>query len=248
MKHRIFIITFELVSFFILFILLYQMYVLNTNLYKQSENEMQMLEVANKLRQSSDDLTHFARTYAITNNKLYYKQYIDTLDIRNGKIPRPLMYDNIYWDLEKSVRISRHPDEKKVSLKQMINQLPFAQEEVEKLNLSEANSNDLVNLEFEAFDAMAQVPQNQKLAIELLHSQEYYNAKHKIMNPIDEFMMILDERIRNNSKDIEERIEQNFIFFLIISFVFIIGNFIIFKFIKKSLQDIIDIEVENNKK
>ena len=248
MKSKIFIITFELITFLILFFSVYQMYALNTTLYEQSKNKIQMIEVADKLRQSSDDLTHFARTYAVTNNKLYYKQYIDTLDIRNGKIPRPIMYDNIYWDLEKNIRLLRHPDGEKVALKKLIEQLPFTQDETEKLKLSEASSNDLVNLEIEAFDAMAQVPPNQKLAIELLHSQEYYNAKHNIMNPIDEFMMMLDERTQNNSKDIEEKIAQNFILFLITAFIFMIGNFIVFKFIKKSLHDIIDMEVEKNNK
>ena len=241
------IVTFEIVLFSILSVLLYKMFILNQSLYVESQNKSKMVKVADKLRQSSDDLTHFARAYAVTNNKLYYKQYFNTLDIRNGKLARPLMYDSIYWDLEKSIRDARHPKTQKLSLKQMIKELPFSIQEIDKLHLSEANSNDLGNLEIKAFDAMAQTPPNQELAIELLYSKEYYNAKHKIMNPIDEFMIMLDKRTQNNLRAARDDINQNFVMFLIASFIFIIGNFIIFKLIKKILHDMIDDEVEKNK-
>ena len=247
-KINILIITFEVVSFFILFILLHKMYALNQNLYTQSQNKIQMIKVADKLRQSSDDLTHFARTYAITNDKLYYQQYFQTLDIRNGKVARPLMYDSIYWDLEKSIRDARHPKTEKLSLKKMINQLPFTVQEIDKLTNSEANSNELVNLEVMAFEAMAQTPPKQQLAIKLLHSKEYYNAKHKIMNPIDEFIIMLDNRTKNNLMEAQNNINQNFILFLIVSAILIIGNIIVFKFVKKTLNNIIDEEVEKNRR
>ena len=54
--------------------------------------------LADELRQSSDDLTRLARTYAVTGDAKYEKQYFDILDIRNGKKPRPEHYERIYWD------------------------------------------------------------------------------------------------------------------------------------------------------
>ena len=50
--------------------LLFHMHLLDTTLYTSSQNKTKMLKVADELRQSSDDLTHIARTYTITNNKL----------------------------------------------------------------------------------------------------------------------------------------------------------------------------------
>ena len=215
MKIRnILIAIFEIVSLYMFFIILNEMYVLNNELYMYSENVSKMEVLADKLRQSSDDLTHFARTYAVTNNKLYYEQYMKTLDIRNGKAPRPYMYNSLYWDLEKDIRNVRHPDGKAKSLRSMIAELDFTEEEIEKLILSEKNSNDLVNLEKRAFRAMSQTPPDQKLAIELLHSKDYYAAKHKIMNPIDEFIIMINARKDVSLVEIQNNINKNFFTFL----------------------------------
>jgi methyl-accepting chemotaxis protein len=46
-------------------------------------------QLAEELRQSSDDLTRFARTYAVTGDTRYRDYYWKTLDIRNGKSLRP---------------------------------------------------------------------------------------------------------------------------------------------------------------
>ena len=54
--------------------------------------------LADELRQSSDDLTRLARTYVVTGDASYERQYMDILDIRGGKKPRPLNYERIYWD------------------------------------------------------------------------------------------------------------------------------------------------------
>jgi len=56
-------------------------------------------QLADELRQSSDDLTRMARTYAVTGNKKYEKFFNRVLRIRNGEVARPENYDQIYWDL-----------------------------------------------------------------------------------------------------------------------------------------------------
>ena len=247
-KLNIFIIIFEVALFSAIIFLLFQMHLLDTTLYTSSKNKTKMLKVADELRQSSDDLTHFARAYTITNNKLYREQYLYTLGIRNGEIPRPLMYDSIYWDLEKNIREKRHPGTKKISLKDIIKELPFSTQEINKLHFSEKSSNDLVNLEMMAFEAMSSNPPNQQYAIELLHSNDYYEAKHKIMYPIDEFMYILNKRLDNNFDKLERKVQNNFILFLVVLFIFIIGNFILYELMQKSLLKIIELEVENIRK
>ena len=54
---------------------------------------------ADELRQSSDDLTRYVRTYALTGDPIYETYYWEILDIRNGKKERPESYEKIYWDL-----------------------------------------------------------------------------------------------------------------------------------------------------
>jgi methyl-accepting chemotaxis protein len=51
--------------------------------------------LADELRQSSDDLTRLARTFVVTGDPAYERQYFDILDIRQGKKPRPQHYDRI---------------------------------------------------------------------------------------------------------------------------------------------------------
>ena len=56
-------------------------------------------ELARELRQSSDDLTRMARTYAVTGDERYRQYFQEILDIRNGAAPRPENYRLAYWDL-----------------------------------------------------------------------------------------------------------------------------------------------------
>lgn len=40
-----------------------------------------------------------ARTFVLAGNPIYQQHYLDILAIRDGKNPRPIHYDNTYWDL-----------------------------------------------------------------------------------------------------------------------------------------------------
>ena len=60
-----------------------------------TETRFQSYLLADELRQSSDDLTRLARTYVVTGDASYEQQYMDILDIRNGKKPRPAHYERI---------------------------------------------------------------------------------------------------------------------------------------------------------
>ena len=46
-------------------------------------------QLADELRQSSDNLTRMARTYVVTGNPLYEEYFRSILAIRNGEIARP---------------------------------------------------------------------------------------------------------------------------------------------------------------
>lgn len=56
------------------------------------------LKLANELKQSSDDLTRFARTYAATADPRYENYFQAILAIRDGKRPRPRDYGPFFWD------------------------------------------------------------------------------------------------------------------------------------------------------
>ncbi len=183
---------------------------LNIELKNIEYNRHEMFLKADELRQSSDDLTKFARMFVVTGNQLYKDNYHNVLAIRNGLEDRPKGYEQIYWDLTEPTRSLRHPLESKKSLQQSIQQLPFSEDEFKKLAESEKQSNLLVQLEEQAFNAMAglftdendqykiQGSRNQQLAIKLLYSDKYLEAKHSIMLPIDEFMVVLNDRTKHS--------------------------------------------------
>jgi len=260
---KILIIIFEVVTISLLLGLLYNVNRYAKKLYIASEQRYKMMLAADRLRQSSDDLTHFARTYVVTGNEKFKDRYFKTLSIRNGEAKRPKNYDAIYWDYYDKLRKQKHPDEKKLALNTIFARLPFTKEELAKLKLSKYNSDDLVNLEVEAFNAMKgfykdkngkytiKSEPNQTLAIKLMHSKEYYKAKQKIMAPIDDFIIMLNKRTKENIEKIQQKININFRLFVIVALIFVIGNIFIFLYLrkieKKKLENIYKLNIKLKK-
>lgn len=181
-----------------------------------------MVEKAHILRQSSDDLSRFSRSYVVSADEKYKDTYFEILDIRNGKVKRPKEYSKIYWDLLEPIRTKRHPREENSSLDKEMQELPYSPYEFEQLKEAKDNSDDLVSLETEAFYAMEGLfkdknekytisgEKNQALAIKLLHSKEYHKAKEKIMLPIDKFLFSIEERIHKLIDDTNHEINLLF--------------------------------------
>ena len=53
-----------------------------------SDRERESLALSAELRNSSDELTRLARTYVVTGNSRYEKQYWSVLALRDGREPR----------------------------------------------------------------------------------------------------------------------------------------------------------------
>ena len=163
---------------------------------------------ADELRQSSDDLTRLARTYAVTGDARYEEQYWDVLAIRNGEKPRPQNYERIYWDFVAANGQKPRPDGAKVSLQEMMKQLGFTEEEFAKLKEAQANSDALIWQETVAMSAVKglfddgngkftkQGEPDFELARRLMHDETYHKEKAKIMQPINEFFEMLDNRTK----------------------------------------------------
>src|SRR3982750_945691 len=63
------------------------------------EKQFRSYQLADELRHSSDDLTRFARAYVVTGDPKYERYYRAVVAIREGQQPRPVHYENAYWDL-----------------------------------------------------------------------------------------------------------------------------------------------------
>ena len=235
-QKNILIIVIELLFIAVVVFLSYKIYAQNILLEKNFENVRGMHTLSDELKQSSDDLTHFARTYVVTNEKKYKQRYVTTLDIRNGKAARPHSYETIYWDLQKDIREQKHPLEKKSSLQSRIDLFAFSKAEKQLLALAEFRSNDLVNLEIKAFNLMKTANghnNNQSQAIEMLHSDEYYQAKHNIMNPIDDFINILNNRIYKETYEINHQLSIFIVIISLFAILFLFFNIYLYFYLKK---------------
>jgi len=206
--RKTFVFTFG-IRFFLLLVLGVFIFLLalnQSNLAKSRDQHFNSYLLADELRQSSDDLTRFARTYVDTTDPKFEKAYWTVLDIRNGKLPRPTNYNQIYWDfhiLDNNVT----PNEgSAIPLQELMRQEGFTDAEFAQLALAQKNSDNLVKTEMIAMNAIKGIFQDetgafsinkepdQLLAIRLMNSKDYYETKANIMKPIDNFYKLFETR------------------------------------------------------
>ncbi len=165
--------------------------------------------LADELRQSSDDLTNFARLYVQTGSKKFKAYFHQILAIRDGAIPRPKGYQGIYWDF---IVAKRYPHldadgSRPISLQQRMHELHFSDEEFMLLEEAKNRSDALSKIENSAFYALEgkywddntkdytrSGAVDKSLAVNLLYRAEYFETKAAILRPIAEFQRQVDSR------------------------------------------------------
>ncbi|MCP3923079.1 MAG: GAF domain-containing protein [Desulfobacterales bacterium] len=208
----------------ILAVIIIMLTVNQTKLNKAYEARYQSYSSANELRQSSNDLTRFARTYVVTGDEKYEKMYWDVLAIRDGEKPRPENYERIYWDFVLEYGDKPRPDAKKIPLKTIMQNLGFTTDEFALLNKAQANSDSLVTTETIAMNAVKGLFDDGKkkytkkgepdpeLAIQIMHNNKYHKDKLHIMAPIDEFLKKLDVRTKSVTQALKRTSSQFLVF------------------------------------
>jgi methyl-accepting chemotaxis protein len=173
-----------------------------------SAQRYQSYLLADELRQSSDDLTRLARTYVISGDAKWERQYLQVLDIRNGKLPRPLRYERIYWDFRAANDGYDGGQDATIALDTLMKQAGFTSQEFAKLKEAADNSNELVSTETIAMNMVKglyddgkggftrRAEPNREKAAEMMHGLGYHQAKAKIMAPVNQFLAMVDERTR----------------------------------------------------
>ena len=243
----------------------YQLFGLSGKLDDMANIRYQSYQAADELRQSSDDLTRLGRTYVVTGEDKYEKMYMDILDIRNGKKPRPSHYHTIYWDLVLDYGQKPKPDEKTVALKEIMQDLGFTDEEFALLSEAQANSDALVAMEVKAMNAVKGIfsdssghytvhgEPDMKMARELLHSQQYHIEKAKIMEPIDKFFTKLEARTKQEFETVSASVKNTVIgsslLIMIILTILVIGYLVVSKRIMgpmTRMTDLLKLSDENS--
>jgi hypothetical protein len=166
------------------------LYGLFDTIERKTDSRISLMSLAGELRQSSDDLTRFARTYAATGNDSYKNRYQAVLDIREGQVDRPEGYEHVYWDLEQIGLLKDSQNSGRVPLLTRLRESGMDSHMVDLLATSKARSDQLVNLERKAF-SLVEIGYTNK-AVQLLFSDEYHLAKGQIMEPIRLFQLRVD--------------------------------------------------------
>jgi methyl-accepting chemotaxis protein len=173
---------------------------------KATASRYRSYQLASELRQSSDDLTRLARTYVVSGDPKWEQQYFEVLDIRNGKRPRPEGYERIYWDFRAAGLPAGDGPGKPEALADTMKAAGFTDAEFGKLQEAQKNSNDLVRTETIAMNLVKgladdgqgnytkKVDPDPAQARTMMHDLAYHQYKAKIMQPINEFLIMLDKR------------------------------------------------------
>ena len=176
------------------------------NLNRSQRTRFDSYLLCDELRQSSDDLTRFARTYAATGDPKYEQDYRDALAIRNGEKTRPEGYRGIYTGFVAADSQPPPIGQRTVPLKQLMKQLGFTSAEFSKLSEAERAWNALESTENVAMNAVKgrfddgsgsfskQDKSDRELAIRLLNDRAYQRQKAAVAKPIAEFLDMVDLR------------------------------------------------------
>ncbi len=181
-----------LVAAFIAVLMLYSLF---DTVEQKTETRTSLMLLAGELRQSSDDLTRFARSYAVTGDDEFKERYQAVLDIREGKAERPQGYEHVYWDLEQIELLKDIEYSAGVPLLTRLRDSGMDSHMVDLLAKSKSRSDKLVDLERRAF-SLVKIGSAAE-AVQILFSDEYHLAKGQIMEPIRRFQIRVDSETRS---------------------------------------------------
>ena len=178
---------------------------------------IESLNLAWELKQSSDDLTRLARTYAVTGDPIYEEYFRRIKDIRDGKRPHPKNFSPFYWDYVTADMTQLDQDGETYSLEGRMENLGLTEKELAKLSEAKKESDALIALENIAMNAVKGLYRDKDgrftvagdadraMARDLLHGEEYHQAKARIMKPIEQFQKLLNTRIADELAMVDQR-------------------------------------------
>ena len=187
--------------------------------------QLRSVLLGDELRQTSDDLSHMVRLYVATSDPLYKQHYQEILDIRDGKAPRPVASDEIYWDLVLADNKRPRPNGRAVSLLELMQQAHFSEPEFQKLSRSKSNSDRLTHIEIAAMKLVGSpsptTDANRVKAIHMISDASYLRAKRDIMQPIADFNTMIKQRTEKAVRA-NERISSLLLVMLVICGVLLV--------------------------
>ncbi|WP_343653204.1 methyl-accepting chemotaxis protein [Herbaspirillum sp.] len=207
-----------------------------------NEQRFDSFLLAAELRQSSDDLTRMVRTYVVTGDVRFAQHYQAVLDIREGRRARPQHYERIYWDfVEADGRVPRPDSALTIALEELMRQKGFTAAELGKLGEAKNISDSLARLESVAMDMVsaqqalaergAAVDEGElERARRMMHDATYHQNKARIMQPLDEFFAMLDQRTAaqvQRAREVAERMTRLVYLLIGLSLLVLVGTLVV---------------------
>jgi len=192
---------------------------------KSGEHQQQLFlfhRLSQELKQSSDNLTKFARAYSVTGDEHWEKLFNRVLQVRSGQAPIPQGNEYEYWDVVANAELdltvltigSSKP------LLDRIRKSGISAIEFFELKNALALSDSLVQLERDAFLAIKGYQQGEngklvdmgqpdlKTAQSLLYGERYFSEKEKIMKAIASANQSILSRIQSEISLEERQIQR----------------------------------------
>jgi diguanylate cyclase (GGDEF)-like protein len=174
-----------------------------------------------EFRQSSEDLSRAAITYAATADSRFQEKYRNILDIREGiTAPRNFDYQELYWNLAPIVSVLKDGLKTHRPLIDMMKQMGFGPEESAKLELAHNMTRDMIQIELAAMEEVERGGGSKESALRalyLLTDEAYLATKAQILNLIDETQTMVNKRTRLAVEKAHRQTEG--VFFLLVSAV-----------------------------
>lgn len=170
------------------------------------QQKYKSFHLALELKQASDDLTRFVRLYTVTEDPRYAEYFHAVAAIRDGRQPHPKQIGHAYWDHVTGGTLVPDAEGETYSVEQKMLELGISAAEQAKLAAAKKESDDLTRLETVAINAVEGLYRdaegnftvhgepNPELARSLVYGEAYLQGKAKIMQPIEEFFSLLEQR------------------------------------------------------
>ncbi|MEE8485949.1 MAG: ATP-binding protein [Acidimicrobiia bacterium] len=200
-----------------LFVILGLLVMTQGDIREAEERRSTSVRLAMDLRHSSDDLTRMARLYVSTGESRYRDYFNEIAAIRDGSAPRPDRYDLVYWDLVGPDDVRPRGAGEPRALEELMAEAGITAQEFGKLRDAENRSNALTLIENVAMDAVVgrfddgtgqsyvEGAPDLEMARELMFGDDYMAHKAAIMEPINEFLEMLDQRTTSEVAVLNDR-------------------------------------------
>ena len=177
----------------------------------------QSIRLAHELKQSSEDLTIFARAYTVTGDIRYEKLFQRIIAVRDGKAHHPRNDAPSYWAQLVAGEEEADSGGALYSIEEKIITLGLTGQERQRLLDAKSESDELARLETIAFNAVKGIFRDHEgnytlrrapdleMARKLVHGMEYNQSKAKIMKQINDFFSLLELRIGQELLQIDQK-------------------------------------------